>query len=353
MASYDAANRLTQWGGTIYSYDDNGNFVSDGLTSYLWNSRDQLIGLSGGVSATFSYDGFGRRKSRTLQGTSTAYLYDGVSVVQEISGGTPIANLLAGPRIDEYFGRTGSQNSTMLADGLGSEIATTDVNGAVQTQYSYAPYGQVSTTGGVSQNDVTFTGRQVDVDGHLYSYRARYYDSQVGRFLSEDPIEFRGGLNLYQYVGDNPVNLTDPLGLVAWACRYITGTLNSPIGPGAGPFRVVCTSECVAGKRVEARLLGSMVGGSISGLPFGFATSTITLHDGFTEPDARNLEGRLLYSSVALVPGWGYSYTWLEMGGATGAIGTSSGETVGFDFGVDVYAGAVALTSSRTKKCCP
>src|SRR5262249_5855314 len=66
---------------------------------------------------------------------------------------------------------------------------------------------------GVNAAGHAFTGREWDVTAQLHYYRARYYDSSVGRFLSPDPIEFLGGTNFYRYVGDNPVNWRDPLGL--------------------------------------------------------------------------------------------------------------------------------------------
>jgi YD repeat-containing protein len=102
--------------------DPNGNLASDGLTSYTWNARDQLTGLSGGTSASFSYDGFGRRQSKTISGTSTNFLYDGLTFVQELSaGGTPTANLLTGMSIDEVFHRTDSGGARgPLIDALGS-----------------------------------------------------------------------------------------------------------------------------------------------------------------------------------------------------------------------------------------
>jgi hypothetical protein len=55
-ASYDAANRIATWAGRSFGYDPNGNLASDGLTSYTWNARNQLTGLSGGASASFAYD---------------------------------------------------------------------------------------------------------------------------------------------------------------------------------------------------------------------------------------------------------------------------------------------------------
>jgi len=67
--------------------DPNGNLGSDGLTSYTWNARNKLVGMSGGTSATFGYDGFGRRRSKTVGGTATNFLYDDLNLVQEQTGG--------------------------------------------------------------------------------------------------------------------------------------------------------------------------------------------------------------------------------------------------------------------------
>jgi YD repeat-containing protein len=77
-ASYDAANRIATWAGRSFGCDPNGSLASDGLTSYTWNARNQLTGLSGGASASFAYDGVGRRRERTTSG-STSYLYDGIN----------------------------------------------------------------------------------------------------------------------------------------------------------------------------------------------------------------------------------------------------------------------------------
>jgi hypothetical protein len=75
-ATYDAGNRIGTWSGTTFSYDPNGNLASDGLSSYLWNARNQLAGLNGATSGTFQYDGVGRRRTKTTSGT-TSFLYDG------------------------------------------------------------------------------------------------------------------------------------------------------------------------------------------------------------------------------------------------------------------------------------
>src|SRR5712692_2289640 len=105
-ATYNVNNQLTQWKGASLTYDANGNLTSDGTNTYTWNARNQLVAISGAVSASFQYAPFGRRVSKTIVGM-TQYLYDGANPVQELSGTTASANLLTGG-VDEYFQRTDS-----------------------------------------------------------------------------------------------------------------------------------------------------------------------------------------------------------------------------------------------------
>jgi YD repeat-containing protein len=102
-ATYDAGNRLTNWAGTALSYDANGNLTADGSLGYGWDSRNRLIALTGASTASFVYDAVGRRSGKTINGTTTNFLYDGANAVQELAGGTPSANLLTGLGIDEVF----------------------------------------------------------------------------------------------------------------------------------------------------------------------------------------------------------------------------------------------------------
>jgi RHS repeat-associated protein len=95
---------------------------------------------------------------------------------------------------------------------LGSITSLTDSAGATANTYTYDAFGnQPSSTEAVA-NPFRYTAREFDSETGLYYYRARYYDSQARRFLSEDPIGLNGGINLYAYVGNNPLNLIDPLG---------------------------------------------------------------------------------------------------------------------------------------------
>ena len=83
-ATVDAANRLTQWDAATPTYDLAGNLTSDGVNTYTWDARNQLTAISGGTTASFTYDPLGRRASRAVNGTVTRYLYDGLNGVQEL-----------------------------------------------------------------------------------------------------------------------------------------------------------------------------------------------------------------------------------------------------------------------------
>lgn len=212
--NYAAANRLTQRAGASFTYDENGNLTSDGTNTYSWNARNQLVAMSGpGLTASFQYDASGKRINKTINGASKSYLYNGANIAQELSGTIPTANLLNGG-VDKVFTRTDASGTrTPLTDGLGSTLGLADDAGTVQTQYTYDPFGNTTSTGTTSTNSSKYTGREDDGTG-LYYYRARYYAPSLQRFISEDPAGFGGGdVNLYAYVANDPVNFADPSGL--------------------------------------------------------------------------------------------------------------------------------------------
>jgi RHS repeat-associated protein len=223
-ASYNADNRLTQWGTANLYYDANGNMTSDGINSYVWDGRNHLASMDSAI-ISFQYDGYGRRSGKTISGTSTNYLYDGANAVQELSGTTPTANLLMGST-DEYFTRTDSSGTAnFLTDAVGSTVALTNSSGSALASYVYEPFGNATLASGSSANPYQYTGRENDGTG-LYYYRARYYAPTLGRFISEDPIGFNGGgANLYAYAGNSPTNLRDPSGQNPCLILGLLGTM--------------------------------------------------------------------------------------------------------------------------------
>ncbi len=121
-----------------------------------------------------------------------------------------------------------------MTDALGSTVALTGTAGAVQTQYTYEPFGATTVTNPTATNRYEYTGRENDGTG-IYYYRARYYHPGLQRFLGEDPIGLAGGdPNLYAYVRNSPANFSDPLGLDKNCCA-----------DGRQKDRLMCYSRCV------------------------------------------------------------------------------------------------------------
>jgi RHS repeat-associated protein len=211
-ATYNASNQQTGFGSQTQTYDLNGNLTSDGTNTYTWNARNQLASITGpGISANFQYDALGKRIGKTLNGLSTAYLYDGANIVQEQVSGSANVDLLTGG-VDQFFNRTDSvATTTPLSGAVGSTIALVDATGAVQTQYTYEPFGKAAASGTASSNTAKYTGREDDGTG-LYYYRARYYSPSLQRFITEDPIGLRGGTNVYAYVHNHPIASADAFG---------------------------------------------------------------------------------------------------------------------------------------------
>jgi RHS repeat-associated protein len=142
-----------------------------------------------------------------VNGQTKTYHYDGADLISETG-----AEYTFGPGIDEPLKRKSGQNEYYLSDALGSVIGLADGNGVIKTSYNYSPFGKKQTTGASSDNPFTFTGREDDGTG-LYYYRARYYSPDQKRFISADPLGFGGGdSNFYAYVGNNPINFSDPTG---------------------------------------------------------------------------------------------------------------------------------------------
>jgi len=215
--SYQPFNKLASTSTASYSYDNNGNLTaktdSAGTWQYVWDYENRLTQVTrpDNLTINYKYDALGRRIQRSKNGTSTNYIYDGQDVVKDINSDGSTVDYLNGLGVDNKLRQTSAAGTLyFMQDQLGSTHALTDTNGNVVEQEQYDSFGDGA---GSSLTRYGYTGRERDADTGLYYYRARWYDPQAGRFLSEDPIGFGGGANFYAYVGNNPVNATDPLGL--------------------------------------------------------------------------------------------------------------------------------------------
>lgn len=199
-------------GGSAFTYDGRGNLTSTGAASYGYDSRNRLTTAG---SASLGYDPADRLYQTIGGGVTTRFLYDGETVIAEYNGsGTLQRRYIPGPSIDEpivwYEGSGTTDRRWLIADQLGSIVAVTDASGAATTINTYDAYG-VPAAG--NQGRFQYTGQPWIAEASLYHYRARAYAPSLGRFLQSDPILYAGGLNLYAYVGNDPLNGTDPSGL--------------------------------------------------------------------------------------------------------------------------------------------
>jgi RHS repeat-associated protein len=218
---YNTNNELTLFGGSAYTYDPNGNLLSDGTATYTWDGRNRLHSVSAGSgqTTTFAYDFAGNLIGQTTTGStgtvSKEFLVDDLgNVASEISSDGTGYSVVSGRTLDSDlviipWNQIGGIAEFALKDGINSTIMTVDNTQTVTSQLSYDPFGQ---TIGTTTYPFQFTGR-LPVSSSLLNYRARYYSPVLGRFISEDPAGFAGGINLYRYVSDNPVSGVDPTGL--------------------------------------------------------------------------------------------------------------------------------------------
>ena len=247
---YNDNNQLTSDPTYTYSYDDEGNLIqkthktTKKTTRYEWDIENRLIRVTkhetenalASETITYSYDALNRRIEKNVNGEIKRYVYDNEDILFEFNGdnlfkkfyvhGQGIDNALAMVEGD-LQAEAGSEDITAHyyhKDGLGSVTSLTDEQGAEKEKYVYDSFGKatiyddegnqiIASSDDYLGNPFTYTGREYDAETGLYYYRARYYNPQTGRFISEDPIGFGGGdENLYRYVGNNPISLTDPYG---------------------------------------------------------------------------------------------------------------------------------------------
>jgi RHS repeat-associated protein len=267
---HNSTNELTQWNPTglspvNVSYDHgnnynnpnpliaargNGNIINDGTRKYTFDALNrpvQVFNQSGGQIAAYGYDALNRRVSKDVTGggitgtvpnVSTTYFYDGNQCLEERNSGTTSRQFVWGQYVDEMMQlktlvTLGAQNLSAgsyypLSDTLYRTTALTNTSGGIVEAYDTDAYGNTlifsapGTGGNWWANNATqasysvceniFTGQQYDAETQIYFYDARYYHLQLGRFISLDPIGYRGGINLYEYVYSNPTFAVDPSG---------------------------------------------------------------------------------------------------------------------------------------------
>jgi RHS repeat-associated protein len=248
---HNTENELTQDSSYVYQYDELGNMIlrqslSDPAdqTTYTWDARNLLIAVDGPVNDTsYAYDARNRRVAKTVNSITTQYVHDGLNILLEYDGA---GNLLARNThagLDQLCVRDEVAASTayyVCQDGISSVLSVSDENGNTLQRYRYSAFGEQQVLD-ANFNLVTdaplipfaYTGREWEPEVGMYFYRARFYDAELGRFISRDPLGLDGGdVNLYAYVGNNPINYWDPLGLSWYNNWHLNrNKRNQPVTP--------------------------------------------------------------------------------------------------------------------------
>ena len=198
-------------------YDVNGNLTSDGTRTFGWDAENRLVSItSDGIVEQFIYNGIGQRVGQTLKGILTRqWVWDGRTLREERDGAGNVTKRYYGQGMQQASanGQVSVANYFYTRDRLGSIREMVDSAGSTRARYDYDVWGRQTEVSGDLQSDFGYTGDYWDNIALLNLTFYRAYQPDLGRWLSRDPIAEAGGINLYDYVHNDPVDQTDPLGL--------------------------------------------------------------------------------------------------------------------------------------------
>lgn len=252
-ATYSSGTATNQYGvfvtGTtnqVLAYDADGELTNDGAgRTFQWENGELTSVTQGGVETDYYYDGLGHRIAEVGPGTfANYYLWSGSELCEQY---TASIGLLARTKRFYPQGETISFNEDYYSptpyyytrDHLGSVREVTDGTGTIQARYDYDPYGRKTLVQGADFSDFGYAGMYFDQPSGLNLTLFRAYDSNAGRWLSRDPIQELGGVDLYSYVGNDPLNRLDWSGLSDAGTVWVNGTKVTGINTSQDFFNAI------------------------------------------------------------------------------------------------------------------
>ncbi len=211
-----------------YHYNANQELIEissdDQTTHYQYNSYGRLATVieNEQTIASYGYNVFGQRTSKTINDLTTYYHYSEQGLESEYNEQgelmqgyyySPQNSLGDAPVAIKHNDNGITQTSYYQNDHLNTPQMLTRPNGAVVWQGQYDAFGEVTQTNTQVSNPLRFPGQYQDDETGLHYNWYRYYDNSIGRYVTRDPIGLVGGMNTYAYVGGNPLMYTDPNGL--------------------------------------------------------------------------------------------------------------------------------------------
>ncbi len=214
--AHNGLNQLTQVGSTAAGHDQLGNLETGESTfTYGYDLENRMrSAVAGSTTISLAYDPLGLLSGVTSNGTTTEFLYDGLDLVAEYnSSGAVLRRYVHGVGMDEplvwYEGSGTADRRYLHADERGSIVAISSSSGAGLESFKYSPDGESTNA---ANSRFGYTGQVWLAQLGLYYYKSRMYSPKLGRFLQSDVIGYGGGMNLYAYVGGDPINWVDPFG---------------------------------------------------------------------------------------------------------------------------------------------
>ena len=222
-----AGNRLMIQGDHHYDYDAFGNLIRQRrgkghqlVTEYRYDCQHRLIGITqpNGQTANYRYDPFGRRISKTVNDITTEFFWQGDKLVAEHHADRHRSYLYEPDSFRplvllEGFGPQETKPFHYQLDHLGTPQELTNPEGEIVWSAHYRAYGEIARLDVRKiDNPLRFQGQYFDAESGLHYNRHRYYNPDIGRYLTPDPVKLAGGINAYRYV-PNPTGWVDPLGL--------------------------------------------------------------------------------------------------------------------------------------------